>query len=318
MDFSIVIVNWNTGHLLMDCLESIYRQSNPARFEVIVVDNASSDDSCRLVTARFPLVRLVSNRENVGFSRANNQGILQSRGQYVLLLNPDTLFLSDAPAKFKEIFEQYPDVGIVGGQLITPDQQPQRWTRGKTLSLRTAFNHYLFLSGLFPGSRFFSGLVDNRAYRSLAEMDWVSGACLAVRRCVLDEVGLLDESIFMYNEDAELCYRVKQAGYRVMYEPAARVQHFISQSLQQQTDEWVLDAPLTSQDRFYQRLHGRRGLFWFRLVVCLGTSLRFIIHAMMYVLRPTAGQRSRMRLARRHAVLALRLLLSAPSQGTQS
>lgn len=317
VEFSIIIVNWNTGELLADCLRSIEQSTQMTGVEVIVVDNASNDDSCRLMVA-FPWLTLIQNRENVGFSRANNQGIVRSQGRYVLLLNPDTILLNDVVAELKSVFEQDASIGIIGARLVTPDYRLQRWARGKMLSLRTGFNHYLFLSALFPNSRVMAGLVDNRDHQSLTDMDWVSGACLAVRRTVLDDVGFLDESIFMYNEDMELCYRVKQAGYRVVYAPAARVKHFVGQSFKKQKVNTVLAAPLQSQDIFYQRLYGQKGLFLFRSVVCLGTLLRFILRLTAFLWHSEDQRRHKMLEARRNAAVALKLFVFSRSEASSS
>jgi hypothetical protein len=308
IEVSIIIVNWNAGDLLKSCLRSITAYVRSTTFEVIVVDNASTDGSSDLAGVEFPEAELIKNQENVGFSRANNQAIRRSRGPYLLLLNPDAVLLNDILAEIKQLFTQYPDVGIIGPKLVTPDDRLQRWARGNILSLPTAFNHYLFLSELFPRSRFFQGIADNADYDHLTDMGWVSGACLAVRRSLLDQVGLLDESIFMYSEDMELCYRARQAGYRVVYAPTAQVKHFVSQSLHKQTDEAILAGPIMAQDTFYRRLYGRKGLRLFRVVICLGTLIRLILRSAGYALRP--GERSRYRLyeARRHARAAWQLL----------
>ena len=176
------------------------------------------------------------------------------------------------------------------------------------LSLRTAFNHYLFLADLFPRNRFFGGLADNKDYPAVTELDWVSGACLIIRRSVLKNVGLLDESIFMYNEDMELCYRVRQAGYRVIYVPSARVKHFVSQSMQQQTVGSILAGPLYSQDALYRRLYGQKWLFLFRLVVWVGTLLRLVFRLVFIALRSDNHSRYRLHEAKRNATAAWRLL----------
>ena len=307
IDFSIVIVNWNTGNLLKACLQSIFEQSPPGTFEIIVVDNASADDSCELMQSHFPQVKLISNQVNLGFARANNQGIRYGQGQYIMLLNPDTCFLKDVLSEIKGVLDQQPDIGIIGAQLVTPDNTLQRWARGNMLSLWTAFNHYLFLSDLFPRRRFFAGIADNVNHQMITDMDWVSGACLTIRRGIFEQVGLLDETLFMYNEDMELCYRVKQAGYRVVYLPTARVKHFVSQSMQQQSEEKILAGPLRSQDDFYQRLYGQKRLILFRSIICVGTFLRFVFRLVLLLLRSGEQSRYRLREAKRYALTAVNL-----------
>lgn len=307
VDFSIVIVNWNTCTLLKNCLQSIEQQSKSSSFEIIVIDNASSDGSGQLVRSQFPHVTLIENQENIGFAQANNQGIRQSQGRYLVLLNPDTILLNDILFEFQQIFDSQPDIGIAGANLITPNNKSQRWSRGKMLSLRTTFNHYFFLSDLFSHSRIFPGLTDNVAHPVLTDLDWVSGACLAVRRAALDQAGMFDESIFMYSEDMELCYRVKQAGYRVVYAPTAQVKHFVGQGMKQQTAEAILSAPLHSLDTLYQHLYGQVGLFPFRTIICLGTSVRFIFRLISFMLNRDEKNRYRLSEAKRNIRTAWRL-----------
>ena len=311
IDFSIVIVNWNTGDLLKACLQSIFEHSSPGTFEIIVIDNASTDGSCEIVQSHFPHVKLIRNQANLGFARANNQGIRCGQGQYVMLLNPDTCFLNNVLSQLKEVLDRQPDIGVIGTRLVTPDNTLQRWARGNMLSLRTAFNHYLFLSDLFPRRRFFAGIADNVNYQTITDMDWVSGACLTIRRAALEQVGLLDESLFMYSEDMELCYRVKQAGYRVVYLPTAQVKHFVSQSMQQQSEEKVLAGPLRSQDDFYQRLYGQKKLIFFRSIICAGTVLRLLIRLVIWLLRSGEQSRYRLREAKRNALTAVNLWRNA-------
>lgn len=307
MDFSIIIVNWNTRDLLKACLQSITENCSETSYEVVVVDNASSDGSNDLVKAQFSWVKLIHNQQNVGFSRANNQGILQSSGRYILLLNPDTVFLNDVLQEIRCIYDTHQDIGIIGGRLITPDNRPQRWSKGRMLSIRTAFNHYLFLSDLFPNLESCGGVADNSDYQHPADVDWVSGACLAVKRQVLDDVGLLDETIFMYSEDMDLCYRTKQAGYRVIYAPSAHIKHIMGQSLKQQTNRAVLSAPIKSQDMFYQRLYGQHRLLAFRTIVGLGSALRVIMSAVKFIFRRSNSNKYRFDEARRNFDTALNL-----------
>ena len=305
--FSIIVVNWNTCELLRNCLHSVRQHTTNSSFEIIVVDNASKDNSCQMLTQEFPNVRLIANSVNVGFSRGNNQAIAQSQGKYMLLLNPDTEFINDVLHIVETKFRQCDDIGIIGTKLLTPTGHPQSWVRGYMISLRTAFNHYLFLSSIFSNWQFFKGIVDNNEYPDPISVDWVSGACLAVRTSTVKQVGALDESIFMYNEDMELCYRVKKAGFQVMYVPTAKVTHWIGQSLQQQTDATVLVAPLYSQDQFYQRLYNRRNLTLFRLIVWVGTLFRLGLR----LLGQTFGYGHQHKIieARRNANIALELLL---------
>jgi GT2 family glycosyltransferase len=313
--FSVVIVNWNTSALLENCLASIASQTSPTvEYEVIVVDNASSDDSRAMVRSKFPFVHLIENTSNVGYAIANNQGIQNSQGDYIVLLNSDTVLLNDVLSHLKQGFEQNPQFGILGVKLITSDGKRQRYVRGYKLSLLSAFNHYFFVSTLLPRNSYFKGLVDNHDYDALTEMDWVSGACLAVRRTVLEKIGMLNESLFMYSEDAEFCYRAQEAGYRVGYLPTALVKHYVSQSMKKQSSYTVQATPLYSRDLVFQQLYPNQNLFLFRLIVWAGYLLRSILWGLLCVVKPTQSRQFQRDQANLYARIAFNLLRHSDSK----
>jgi hypothetical protein len=232
--------------------------------------------------------------------------VIDSRGKYIVLLNPDTILLTNILQEFIEIFQANADIGIIGAKLIIPDGTLQRWSRGAILTLRSAINHYLFFSSLFPGCNFFKGIVDNVDYQRPVDVGWVSGACLAFRRELIDQISLLDETIFMYSEDMEFCYRAQQADFRVAYVPAAQVKHFVGQSFKQQQDAQILAAPLYNQGKFYQRLYGQQNLTLFRWVVWVGCLVRlglWVLRAFWQIDHPKLIE------AKRNANTALKLLL---------
>lgn len=228
---SIIIVNWNTRDLLATCLESIQRSlSNEEagaglRAEVIVVDNGSTDGTVEMLQRDYPGVRLIENRENVGFARANNQGLAASRGRYLLLLNTDAFLRGPALARLVRFMDEHPDAGIVGPRLYFGDGtlQPSCYAFP---TLATEFYGAIGLDRLFPRSRLFGryrlGYWDMRDVR---EVDVVMGACLLARREVFEQIGGLDERFFMYSEEVDWCYRARQAGWRIYYVPQAEVTH---------------------------------------------------------------------------------------------
>lgn len=219
---SIIIPSWDTKRLLQQCLRSVSSDQQTATSkkpitEVIVVDNGSTDGSPKMVGKEFPKVVLIKNKENLGYGAANNQGIERASGDYFLLLNSDTLIKQDAPVKMAKFMERHPGAGAVGCKLLNPDGSPQP-SAGRFPSLWVAtvmlfFEHWL-------GGR----LVLN-SYSQVREVDWVMGAALMVKREVIDKVGRMDEGIFMYMDEAEWCYRIKKAGYKVMFYPGARIVH---------------------------------------------------------------------------------------------
>jgi N-acetylglucosaminyl-diphospho-decaprenol L-rhamnosyltransferase len=226
MDLSVVVVSWNVLPLLRDCLRSIPSSAGNREHEIVVADNASTDGSADMVRAEFPTARLISNPENLGFARANNQGIRVSRGRYVVLLNSDTLAPPGALESLVSFMDVHEDAGAVGPRLLRPDGSPQPFAFGRDPTLG-----YLLSRGV-------SRLISRRPLHDwttgyVQEVDWVSGACLLARRSAIDAAGLLDERFFMYFEDNDWCLRFRQAGWRVYYDPLAEITHLGGQGLAQ-------------------------------------------------------------------------------------
>lgn len=251
---SIIILNWNGCDLLRDCLRSVQdnvRMFQPADVETFVVDNASTDGSVEMVRAAFREVRLIVNAENLGFARANNVGIVASRGRYALLLNNDTVVPTGALAGLVAFMEAHPDAGAVGPQLLGPDgaAQPYAFGGDPTLGylLRRGINRLLFGRPLHDW-----------ATNVIQPVDWVSGACLLVRRAAIDRAGLLDEQIFMYFEDNDWCLRIRRAGWRVYYDPQIAITHIGGQSLAH--NPAARRAYYESLRYFYAKHYGPRAL----------------------------------------------------------
>ena len=220
---SIVVVNRNTCALLGDCLASVFDSGGPA-VEVTVVDNDSSDGSREMVRNSFPEVGLIENRANRGFSAATNQGIEASRGRYVLLLNSDTVMKKGAVHGLWTFMEAHPDAGVCASRLVGPDGLTQPYLFGSDPTLP-----YLLHRAL---KRALVGRpLHDWNTRDVLEVDWVSGACMVVRKEALDVTGLFDENIFMYFEDTDLCLRMRKSGWRVYYCPFVSTLHLGGQSL---------------------------------------------------------------------------------------
>jgi GT2 family glycosyltransferase len=231
MALSIVIVNYNTGSLLKDCLQSIYAGANGTPFDIWVVDNHSRDRSVPMVRSLFPRVRVIENPANVGFSRANNLVVSQSRSDYILLLNPDTLILDDAIERMVRFMDAHPQAGIAGCKVLNGDGTLQLACRRSIPTPGVAFYRLTGLSRLFPNSRRMARY--NMTYQSpeqTHEVDAVSGAFLMIRRQVVEQIGLLDERFFMYGEELDWCLRAKRAGWAVMYNPDAQIVHYKGES----------------------------------------------------------------------------------------
>ncbi len=231
IDIGVVIVNYNTKTLLRRCLASLLRNEG-VRFQVCVVDNASQDGSADMVAEDFPGVALQPNPVNVGYPAANNQGLRylgfpgSSAPRYALLLNADTEVPPDALAKVVAFADQHADAGIVGPKLVRPDGSLDLACRRSFPTPRIAFYRMVGLSKIFPRSRTFGQY--NLTYLDedmTAEVDSVVGAFMLVRREAMVDVGLLDETFFMYGEDLDWAYRIKRAGWHVYYYPGVTVLH---------------------------------------------------------------------------------------------
>lgn len=253
LDVSICVVNWNTRALLADCLRSILADGQEVTFEVIVVDNASHDDSADMVREKFPQVRLITNDRNEGFARANNQAFQLARGRHVLLLNSDTVVLPGALTKLVKYLDEHPQVGVVGPELLNPDGTIQRSCWRGFPSLRAAFVDAFYLWRLVPHSRLvrLSELLDSPDDEPI-EVDHVLGACMAVRREVINQVGGMDEDFFLFLEETEWCYRIKKAGWKICFLPAAKIIHIGQQSVHQDPQR-TLPEKYRNYVRFYRK-----------------------------------------------------------------
>jgi N-acetylglucosaminyl-diphospho-decaprenol L-rhamnosyltransferase len=227
VDLSVVIVSYRTRELLRACLASLAASVGDAPdVEIVVVDNASGDGSAEMVTDRFPRVRLLVTDENLGFARACNRGVAESRGGYVLLLNPDTVVLEDAPRRLLAFVRADPGVGIAGGRTLRPDGGVDP---GSCWGLPTLWSTACWATGLstaFPRSPRFDPESLGRWDRdSVREVDMVTGSLLMTPRSVWDELGGFDERFWMYGEDADLSWRARRRGYRPSITPEATIVH---------------------------------------------------------------------------------------------
>ncbi|MBP7051867.1 MAG: glycosyltransferase family 2 protein [Phycisphaerae bacterium] len=275
VDVSVVIVNWNTRDMLRDCLRSVYEQTRDVSFEVIVVDNASSDDSVSMVRGEFPHVLLIANEKNLGFAAANNQGFERARGRYILMLNPDTVVLDQAIGKSVHYAENAPEAGVVGCRVLWPDGRRQnscfRFSSVGQIALSSlAFfrMHRLFRWRILHPDRYL-----NRDFSQEQDVDVVAGCFLLIRRNVLSQVGTLDEDFFMYGEEAEFCHRVHRAGWRVRYFPGAQIIHLYGGSSNQVFHEMSLAKRLAAL-LLVEKTRGFMHAWACNLFMLLGVLLR--------------------------------------------
>lgn len=231
VQLSVIIVNYNVKYFLEQCLRAVQRAQKGLNVEVWVVDNHSADDSIAMVQEKFPEVRLIANKDNPGFSKANNQAIRQAKGKYVLLLNPDTVVGEDTFIKTIEFMDAHPEAGGLGVKMVDGAGVFLPESRRGFPSPFVAFAKTFGLSRLFPKSKRFNryhlGYLDPAKTH---EADVLSGAFMLMRKSVLDQVGLLDEQFFMYGEDIDLSYRIQLGGYKNFYFPETTIIHYKGES----------------------------------------------------------------------------------------
>ncbi len=240
MKLSVVIVNYNVKYFLEQCLYSVAKAGTGIEMEVFVVDNNSVDGSVEMLRQKFPSVKVIANTVNTGFSKANNQAIRESSGEYVLLLNPDTLVEEDTFIKVIGFMDQHPDAGALGVKMIDGTGKFLPESKRGLPTPSVAFFKMTGLSGLFPKSKLFGryhlGFLDqNKTWT----VDVLAGAFMWLRRSVLEKTGLLDEDFFMYGEDIDLSYRITRAGYKNYYFPETRIIHYKGESTKKSSVNYV-------------------------------------------------------------------------------
>lgn len=227
MKISIVIVSYNVKELLDKCLKSVEVAAKNIPHEIFVVDNNSADGSPELVKKNYPAVKLIANRQNLGFSKANNQALIIAKGDYVLILNPDTQLMPNTLVKMLYFMDKSPeDVGVATCKVELPNGSPDRDARRSFPTPARALAHFSGLSKLFKGSRVFDSYYMGHIPASKeTEVDSCVGAFMMVKGKVLKDVGVFDEDYFFYGEDLDLCYRIKQKGYKIIYTPVTKIIH---------------------------------------------------------------------------------------------
>ena len=227
MDLSICIITLNAREYLRACLESIQRYSPTLSYEIIVADNASTDGTVEMLAQDFPQVRLICNPQNLGFSKAANQMLALARGDFFVLLNPDTQLVEDVFTPLVAYLRANPEVGVAIPKVVNADGSFQAQSRRGEARPVEVFGYFLGLGKLFPHSRKLNGyLMSWLPEDEIAEVKSVSGSCMFIRRETWQQVGAFDEKFFAYQEDSDYCLRARQAGWKVMYAPLAKIIHY--------------------------------------------------------------------------------------------
>jgi GT2 family glycosyltransferase len=299
---SIIIVSWNTARLLNNCIASIMANRPPLPLEIWVIDNASTDETPLMLREKFPQVHLVENRENVGFARANNQAIQRCEGKYILLLNPDTLVRSGALQALIDFLDTHPEAGAVGARMLNPDGSLQISSHPLPTLSRELWRLF-HLDVLVPYALY---PITKWATNQPQDVDAVGGACLLVRKDVLEQVGFLDESYFIYSEEIDLCYRIQRAGWRIFWIPQAEVVHFGGQSTQQVPTEMFLHL-YHSNIKYFRKHYGWRAARIYKMILRV-TALSRLLLAPFSIFEVSSRRQKHLTLANRY----WRLILALP------
>lgn len=227
MDLSIIIVNYNTKKLLENTIKSITDTVNLIKYEIIIVDNASIDGSIEMVKKQFSQVKLIENKDNLGFPKANNIGIKEAAGRYILLLNSDTKVLDDCIQRCLEYMDSNVEVGALGCKLLLASGKLDHACKRGFPTPEASLYYILKFHKLFPNSKKFGKYTLNYLpINEINEVDALTGAFMMLRKEVINKIGLLDETFFMYGEDLDWCFRIKETGYKVIYYPEAVTIHY--------------------------------------------------------------------------------------------
>jgi len=274
MKLTVVIVNYNVKHFIRQCLYSVREALELISGEVIVVDNNSVDGSCQMIREEFPEVALIENKKNTGFSVANNQAIRMAQGEYILLLNPDTVVQRDTLFKCAEFMDQHPEAGALGVKMIDGKGNFLPESKRSLPTPLIAFFKMFGLSRLFPRSGFFNRYnCGHLSENEIHEIEILAGAFMFMRKTALDKTGLLDETFFMYGEDIDLSYRLIQSGYKNYYFPETPIIHYKGESTKKGSINYVV-LFYNAMIIFAHKHFSKSNAFYFSLLIRLAIYFR--------------------------------------------
>lgn len=240
MDLSLVIVSFNTREILDECLKSVRIAIKNLQAEVFIVDNNSSDGTVQTVRENHPWVKLITNKQNLGFSKANNLALKKAKGYYILVLNPDTKLMPDTITKMIDFLKKHQDVAVATCRVELANGALDRDCRRHFPSPWRAFCHFTGLSKIFPGSKIFDQYYMGYLPSNIEhEVDACAGAFMLICKSAMDKVGLFDEDFFFYGEDLDWCWRFREAGYKIIYTPITKIIHYkgVSSGIKKETTE---------------------------------------------------------------------------------
>jgi GT2 family glycosyltransferase len=289
---SIVIICWNDWKVIRECLRSIYVGTHSTEFEVIVSDNGSTDGSVALIRKNFPQVRVIENGVNLRFAKANNAGIRASRGEYVLILNPDTIIHEATLDKLVAFADEHPEAGAFGCKVLNSDGSYQDSARPFP-TLRGGWIAALYLKPLaYLSDWLLPGTYIGWDGNSQRMVGWLSGCFILARHGLLTQIGGFDEQFFYYYEDTDLCRRIWDAGYSVLYTPEMTITHLGGQSTNHSRVAFALDSQITRY-RYFFKYFGKRGLRHCRMFTLTSMLLRYLGYGFLQLLKPNYARKLR-------------------------
>jgi GT2 family glycosyltransferase len=277
VDLSICLVSWNTRNLLLDCLNSIFKNSDDLKLEVFVIDNNSFDGSAKMVEQMFPIVRLIANQKNNGFAVANNQGIELAKGRHLLLLNPDTIVLPGALQKMIHFLDDTPNAGAVAAKLYNTDGTLQYSVRRFPTLLTPFTENSILLDSPIISHFTRKSRMYEWDHNSLREVEQPAGAAFMIKRPVIETLGTLDYHYHMFFEDVDLCYRIRRNGWKIYYLPEAGIIHHGGQSVKQRSN--IGEEFYKSLIKYFKSHYGSRGEARVRASMIIG-SVAFIAYSL--------------------------------------
>jgi GT2 family glycosyltransferase len=276
MDLSIIIVNWNSKEYLEKCIQSILVWTVDIKYEIIVIDGASFDGCGEMLQRRFPQVRFIQSQENVGFAKANNVAFHESRGGYILFLNPDTELIGPAINIMFDYIQKVPNSGAIGCKLLNADKTVQTSCLQAFPTLMNQLLDSELLRRLWPNSPLWGNAHLFSSQITAGAVEGIVGACIMVERTLFEKVGLFSEDYFMYAEDLDLCYKIKQAGYMNYYLPDASIIHFGGGSTEKSPSDFSVVMMRESVWRMMRKTRGNGYGFAYRVSTMISSIGRLI------------------------------------------
>lgn len=290
LDVSIIIVNFNTRQLTLDCLASVYASQTSYQYEVIVIDNASHDGSVEAIREVYPDVQLIANQNNTGFAVANNQGMEVAKGRYILLLNSDTVVQPDTLHTMIYFMDRHPEMGASGCKVILPDGSLDKACKRGFPTPSASFYYAFGISRRFPDRpKFNQYQLGHLSPDDEYPVDCLVGAFMLVRRETIEQVGGLDETFFMYGEDIDWCYRIKEAGWGIFYYPRTYIVHYKGGSARRKPLKITYEFH-RAMWVFHRKHYAKKYNLLTNTTVWMGISLKFTLSLLRSKLSPPSRQ----------------------------